>query len=319
LSFLVLGCAWLFPETPMTTVHPESDSTDMIQHVYKIVTYWVVAIFIVVEVVLLYAVIRFRQKPGEEGIPEQVHGNTPIEVGWTLLPVVIVVFLAFPTLRTTCALQQPAAPGALKVHVMGKQWWWAIEYPDLGVVTANEIHIHVGQMADVQLTSDNVIHSFWVPRLSGKRDLVPGRGQHIWFTPKEVGWYEGQCAELCGASHALMAVRVKVDSPEEFQAWVDNQKKIVSMADPGMQTFMRAGCIACHAINGTPFQQKLGPNLTHVGSRTMIAGETLQNTPENLAKWIKDPSGVKPGALMPNLNVTDEQLKTLVAYLQSLK
>jgi cytochrome c oxidase subunit 2 len=319
----VLGCGWVIGDTPQSTVHPASEAARQVQGVYKTMTVWILAIFVVVEGLLVWMVLRYRRKPGQEGVPEQIHGNTPLEIGWTLVPLVIVIALAFPTLRTTCALARPAAPDALSIKVTGKQWWWEVEYPEQGIVTANEIHVPLGRMVNLDLSSDNVIHSFWVPRLSGKRDLVPGRGQTIWFTPEQPGWYEGQCAELCGASHSNMRFRVKVDTAEEFAAWVARQKQPAgtSMTDPGFQAFLGAGCIACHRIEfpGSPAIQRIGPNLTHVGSRTTIAAALLENNRENLAVWIREPERVKPGSLMPNLNLSDEQTATLVGYLQNLQ
>lgn len=324
LASLCLGCSWVIGDTPMSTVHPTTPEGRLIQSIYAEITWIVLAIFIVVEGLLLYAIVRFRQRPGDTGVPDQVHGNTVLEVGWTIVPVLIVMAIAVPTLRGTCALQEPAgADGALTVNVNGKQWWWEFEYPDYGIVTADELHLPTGRMANLMLRSDNVIHSFWVPRLMGKRDLVPSRGQHLWFTPEQTGWYVGQCAEMCGASHAYMGIRVKIDTPEEFAAWVESQKAPAKtgMSDPGFLAFMQAGCIACHTINfeGSPARQRVGPNLTHVGSHMTIAAARFENTPENLARWLRNPPAEKPGSLMPNLNLKDEQIAKLVSYLENLK
>ena len=320
---LCFGCSWVMADNPMSTVHPATPEGRLIQDIYAEITWTVLGIIIVVEGLLLNAILSFRQKPDDTGVPEQVHGNTVLEIGWTIVPVLIVMAIAVPTLRGTCALQQPPAANALTVHVNGKQWWWEFEYPEYGIVTANELHLPTGRMANLELRSDNVIHSFWVPRLMGKRDLVPSRGQRLFFTPEEPGWYFGQCAELCGASHAYMGFRVKVDTPQEFAAWVESQKAPAKtgMSDPGFLAFMQAGCIACHTINfeGSPARQRVGPNLTHVGSRTTIAAARFENTPENLARWLRNPPLEKPGSLMPALNLKDEQVAMLVSYLQNLK
>lgn len=339
-ALLGTGCSyeWLFPNTEMTTVHPETDATRLIQEVYVPITWIMIVIFVVVEALLLYTILRFRKRRGDDSIPEQIHGNTAMEIGWTLIPVVIVVLLAFPTLRNLWALAEPPeGSDPMVIKVTGKQWWWEFEYPEeIGVVTANELHLPVGKTVRLELTSDNVIHSFWVPRLSGKRDLVPGRTQSIWFTPEKAGMYYGQCAELCGASHALMKFRVIVDEPGDFAQWAANERSAVagSMTDPGPAAMLAGGCVACHKIDfpGSPFQQRLGPILTHIGSRTTIAAGILDNTPENMAHWIKYSPEVKPGSTMPChrmpteddpaegcVPVSDENLQTIVAYLQSLK
>lgn len=331
LAALALGCApeSLFPPTPQSTVYPETDATRLILDVYRPVTWIMVVIFVVVMGLLLYAVVRFRERPGQDGHPRQIHGNTALEIGWTIIPVVIVIAIAFPTLRNLWALAAPPdGSDPLVVKVIGKQWWWEFVYPEeLGVVTANELRLPADQLVVLELTSDNVIHSFWVPRLSGKRDLVPGRSQNIWFTtPNESGEYWGQCAELCGASHALMRFRVFVDEPEDFAAWAAREAGPVvvatSMEDEGPAAMLAGGCIACHRIDfpGSFFQSRLGPDLTHVGSRATIAAGVLENTPENMARWIRYPEELKPGVLMPNHDwLTDEQIEAIVAYLRRLE
>lgn len=322
LAFLGLGCSWVLGNAPMDTLKPTTDAGKMILQVYGEVGWWILGIFIVVESLLVFTIFRFRRRPGQEGLPKQVHGNTPLEIGWTLVPLLIVIAIAFPSIRTTFALKRPAAKDAIQITVVGKQWWWKFEYPQYGVVTANELHLPLGRMANLHLTSDNVIHSFWVPRLMGKRDLVPGRGQYLWFTPEKTGWFDGQCAELCGASHANMRMRVKIDTPQEFRAWIASQKKPADtrMTAPGFQLFMRTGCIACHTISfpGSPARADIGPNLTHVASRTTIAGATLQNTQDQMAHWIQMPDQVKPGSKMPNLGLSHAKAEQLAAFLQTL-
>lgn len=329
---LTAGCSWVIGDTPQSTVHPSTEAARMIQSVYATITWWMVAIFVVVEGALIYAILRFRRRPTDEGVPEQIHGNTPLEVGWTLVPLVIVIAFIFPSLRTTCALAKAAPEDALQVKVVGKRWWFEFEYPEYGIITANELHLPAGRMANLELTSDNVIHSFWVPRLSGKRDLVPGRAQHIWFTPEEPGWYEGQCAELCGASHAFMQFRVKVETPEDFERWVKAQQQPaqIDTTSPGFQAFQQNACFTCHSIQGSPFTfARIGPNLTHVASRTTLAGAVLENTPEVMRAWIRNAGQFKPGHakkgrqepdLMWNFeHVPDEQIDALVSFLHGLE
>jgi len=200
---------------------------------------------------------------------------------------------------------------------MGKQWWFAFEYPDLGVTTANELHIPAGKQIDLRLQSDNVIHAFWAPQIFAKRDMVPGRVNHLIARADKVGWYMGQCAEYCSDSHALMKFRVKVETPEDFEKWV--KAEAAPAVNTDITDFQGAGCIACHAIRGTSAQAQIGPDLTHVGSRTMIAAGMLENNAANLSKWLKDPAAVKPGSKMPNLKLSDDQISKLVTYLQSLK
>ncbi len=332
-TVLLAGCAWVIGDTDMSTVHPTTEPGRDIQKIYELTTWIVLGLLVVVEGALLYAVLRYRRREGQKGVPAQVHGNTPLEVGWTLIPLVFIVIVMVPTLQLTCALQQPApGPDPLQVKVTGKRWWFEFEYPEYGIVTGSELHLPVGRMANLALTSDNVIHSFWVPRLAGKRDLVPGRTQYIWFTPEQPGWYDGQCAELCGASHALMGFKVKVDTPEEFAAWVASQQRPaqVDMSNPGMLAFQGNACFTCHVIHGTPFTfARIGPNLTHVGSRTTLAAATIENTPDNMRRWIRNAADVKPGHasktvqeadLMWNFeHVPDPQLDALVAFLQSLE
>jgi len=339
------GCAWLFPNTPMTTVHPTTEVTRWIQSVYELTTWWVVGIFVVVEGIAIYAALRFRRKEPDSELPIQTHGNTGLEVGWTLAPLVPIVMVMVASLQTTCALQRPEKIAGyderVKITVTGKQWWWAVEYPELGVVTANEIHVPVGKMADFWLQSDNIIHSFWVPRLAGKRDMVPSRGQSLWFVPEEVGVYQGQCAELCGASHANMRFQVVVDTQEDFDAWVEKQKSLASSGptDPGQIVFLQGGCFVCHSVRGAqgmPPSLNKGPDLTHVGTRMKIAAGILDNTPENMKKWIANVNDFKPGFVpsgvhydkMPvfsevagqdNIVLTDQQLNDVVAWLQNLK
>jgi cytochrome c oxidase subunit 2 len=199
-----------------------------------------------------------------------------------------------------------------------------VQYPNERVVTANEFHVPANQPVNFQLISADVIHSFWVPRLSGKRDVVPGRTNHLWFTPSQTGTFDGQCAEFCGTQHANMRFRVMVDPPETYQAWVQAQLAPPVQPAPGsieaqgLEVYRGSACIGCHTIQGVS-EAKVGPNLTHVGSRTTLGAGIMENTPENLRSWIRDPGQHKPGVLMPRSLVSDQNLDPLVAYLTSLK
>jgi cytochrome c oxidase subunit 2 len=315
---------------PQSTLHPMSDQTGAIDGLYRQIFWWAVLVFVVVETTLLVTLIRFRKRPGA-GEPRQVHGNTLVEITWTLAPAAIIVAIAVPTIRTIFQVRGTAPAGALAVDVIGHQWWWEFRYPDLGVVTANELHLPVGRPVALSISSADVIHSFWAPRLSGKRDAMPGRTTHLAFTPDSVGTYLGQCAEYCGDSHANMRLRVMVTSPDDFQSWVAEQAATPAQPD-STQALLLAGedafrkvrqpathsCFACHTIAGIS-GGVVGPNLTHLASRTTIAAGMLQNDSADIARWLHGPAAVKPGSLMPTIDLTDQEIAALVAYLQSRK
>lgn len=307
----------------MDTLVGQSDLVKDIMPIYERL-FWITAfLFVLVQGLLLYIVFRFRARGDEKTLPEQVHGNTQMEIGWTIAPAVILIFIAIPTVAFIFKTQAPPSPDALKINAVGKQWWFAFEYPDLGVVTANELHVPLGKEVNLRLQSTDVIHSFWAPQITAKRDMIPGKVNTIKFTADKAGTYLGQCAEYCADSHAWMRFRVMVDTPEDFEKWVAAQKAPADAeseaAKAGFQAFTQATCVACHAIGGTSAVATIGPDLTHIGSRTTIAAGVLPNDTENLRKWLKDPTAIKPGSKMPNLNLSDEQLDALVPYLQSLK
>ncbi len=216
----------------------------------------------------------------------------------------------------------------LTVEITGHQWWWEVRYPDADAsnifTTANEIHIPVGVPVVFSLKGGDVIHSFWVPNLAGKKDLIPGKINTMWLQADKPGVYRGQCAEYCGLQHARMALWVVAESQEQFNAWRQSQTQtsIPPATDSqkrGQQVFLTSTCVMCHAVNGTPAGSNIGPNLTHVATRNMIAAATLVNTSEHLAQWIKDSQTFKPGNKMPQNNLSDADLQSLVDYLQSLK
>ncbi len=279
-------------------------------------------VFVLVETLLLYAVVRFRARD-PQAIPPQIHGNNALEISWTTATALGLAVIFAMTWRTMAATSAPQVD-ALPVKVIGHQWWWEFQYPTLGITTANELVIPVGRPVRMIVTSADVIHSFWVPQLGGKMDAIPGRENVLWLQSDVEGIYHGQCAELCGISHANMRLQVRVVSDAEFQRWVEAQRVPAAQpADPlaqrGYQIFLSKACVGCHTIEGTPAKGNVGPNLTHVGSRTTIAAGLLENTPENLALWLDNPPAVKPGSLMPRLGLTSEEIQALVAYLSSLK
>jgi len=305
----------------MTTVLPKSDLGQLIHDVFMTISGWAIVLFVVVEALLLIVVWRFRHRPGR-GEPRPVHGHLGLEITWTLIPVVIVISIAVPTIAAVFRTQAPPPADALRIEVIGHQWWWELRYPDLGVTTANELHLPVGRPVSLSLKSADVIHSFWVPQLGGKRDLIPGRVNFLTFTVREPGEYPGQCAEFCGISHANMRLLVMAQSPGEFQAWVERLKappaQPAGAAAEGLQAFLAGGCVACHTIQGVS-SGVVGPDLTHFGSRKTLAARLRPSTPEHLARWLANPPAVKPGALMPKLPLTQAQISALVAYLGSLK
>ncbi len=315
----LVGWDW---DTKMTTVHPKSDFGKMTHEIFMLISWTTLIIFIAVEAVLLYMCYRFRDRPGA-AIPRQVHGHTPLEIGWTVAFAVILLIIGIPTIRVIFKTQEAPAATALRVDVGGRQWWWEFKYPDLKITTANEVHLPVGQTVAFHLHAPDVIHSFWIPQLGGKRDVVPHRVNRIILTPDTPGEYIGQCAEYCGMSHANMRFRAIVHDKASWDQWVANQKAApVESQDPaaqkGREIFSQSACVGCHTIEGVS-AGVLAPNLTHFGSRTTFAGGLYPATAENLAKWIENPDHMKPGVLMPNLGMKREQSQALAAYLLSLK
>ena len=304
-----------------------------------ILIFWLsLAVFVGVEGLIIYTVIRYRRRGQAAAVPHQTHGNTRLEIFWSILPVLIVLVLAVPTVQQIGAFTTlPTTSDTIKVRVVAHQWWWEFHYPDLGVSTADELHIPVGQPISFDLESADVIHSFWVPYLAGTLDTIPNRVNQMWFTADEPGNYWGQCKEYCGASHALMKFRVIAEPRQDFDAWVQAQKApaaappagpaargaeifgAVRPANPGAVTPATGTCKACHTIAGTEAQGKVGPDLTRFGTRTTVAAGIMDNTPDNLRMWLENPPAVKPGSKMPSYNLTPEELDSLVAYLLSLK
>jgi cytochrome c oxidase subunit 2 len=323
-AVLAAGCTqWADPSLPQTTVFPASDVNRYILDLYVLIFWMAVVVFFGVEGFLLYTIIRFRRRANNQ-MPTQTHGNTRLEVAWTILPSMVLLVIAIPTIPTIFA-QDTVPPNATQhVRVIGHQWWWEFQYPDLGVATANELHLPVGQTVRFDLTSADVIHSFWIPRMGGKMDVVPTRTNLLWFTPEQTGEFFGQCVEFCGIQHANMRMRLIVETPEAFQAWVQQQRAAAPQpsggdAQRGAQVFAQGACVGCHTIRGTAASGTVGPDLTHVGSRRTIAAGMLDNDPQNLKHWIQDPQGVKVGSKMPNLGLSDADADALSAYLLSLR
>lgn len=311
---------------PQTALEPRSDLAIDIDNLQNLTIYLGVGVGILTFAILAYILIRFRHKP-DAPLPQQVHGNTTLELAWTLIPALLIAVIAVPTVRTIFTTQAPAPEGSLTVQVVGYQWWWEFRYPmENGdtVVTANEIHVPVGRPVELLITSADVLHSFWVPQMGGKRDLIPGRVNRIVFTPLEAGVYMGQCAEFCGDSHALMQMRLIAHEPEEFRRWLANEARPAieptdSAVMMGKQLVTAGACAGCHTVQGTTAEfSSIGPDLTHFARRSTLAGGILENNARNLAAWIDNPPAIKPGAKMPDLGLSEQQIEYIVAYLQTL-
>jgi cytochrome c oxidase subunit 2 len=286
--------------------------------------FWIAAVvFVLVEGALVYAVWRFRRRSPDDR-PRQVHGNTRLEIAWTIIPALLLAGVAVPTVGTIFDLAEEPA-GAMRVEVHAHQWWWEVRYPDLRLVTANEVHIPTGEPVVFELTSEDVIHSFSVPRLAGKQDVVPGRTNTLSFSADEPGTYRGQCQEFCGLSHAYMKFRVVAHEPADFEAWVQGELEQAAAApSPEIEAIVTGTCMTCHVIAGLESAtgqppETPAPDLTHVGSRQTLAAGKLPNTEDGMTAWLSDPPAVKAGSKMPDYNLTEDEVDALVEYLRSLK
>jgi cytochrome c oxidase subunit 2 len=261
--------------------------------------------------------------------PPQLYGSPRIEIAWTLGPLLIVFLLFLVVIRIVVVVRGASAPppGDLLVRVVAHQWWWRFDYPDLGVTTADELHVPLSTPQDPQtvylrLESADVAHSFWVPRLAGKTDVIPGRVNTMSFQPTEAGVFHGQCAEYCGMEHAGMLIRVVVEPLADFRRWIAAQRR-PAVEDPtqeaGRQLFFSLTCFNCHTIRGTLAEGTFGPDLTHLMSRQTLASGVILNDREHLTEWLKNPQAVKPGCYMPDLDLTDKEVETLVNYLETLR
>lgn len=289
------------------------------------------AIFLVVAGLLLYVLLRYRfratgSEPAQE--PAQIYGSNQIELSWTVIPVLIVVILFLATARVIFSTELALKPAAaLDVTVIGHQFWWEYRYPKLGIVTANELHIPVSDPLHptptyLTMSSADTDHSFWVPRLAGKTDLIPNKVNTMWIDPEARGLYLGQCAQYCGTQHAKMLIRVYADNPQQFAAWVAQQQRPGARdpsASEGEAVFQHNACISCHTVVGTIATGRFGPDLTHVASRDTIASGSVSNTAANMRAWVDNPAHFKPGALMPEMHLNDRDLNAVTAYLMSLK
>jgi cytochrome c oxidase subunit II len=326
------------PRQDLSIFDPVSPPAESIFNSSVLVLAIAAFIFLVVEGVLIYAVIRFRRRPAPDTTePAQVYGSKPIEIAWTAAPGMIVFVLVLVTARTLWEVKVPPPeprPGdnALFVTVVGRQWWWEYTYDHyngepLGFTTANELHVPAsedGVPRPVYLTlkSADVCHSFWVPRLAGKIDLIPGRTNHLWFRTDSPGLYVGQCAEYCGTQHANMLLRVSVEHPDEFARWLKNERS-PAVDDPaareGKAVFLRQSCVNCHAVRGTSARGTYAPDLTHLMRRETLASGMVRNTPDNLRRWVDDPQKIKQGCTMPAFGLSERDRDLVLRYLLTLR
>ncbi|HEY2883466.1 MAG TPA: cytochrome c oxidase subunit II [Pirellulales bacterium] len=339
----------------VSTLHPASSQADSIRFLLIFVSAVSAFILAIVWGVLFYSILRFRRKrkagdgtknssPGETTEPPQVYGSLPIEIAWTVAPGLIVFVLTLVIVRTEIAVRAnasmyklPEAAHSFQVLAVGHQWWWEYQIQQnddqkINVVTANELHVPAsgpddslteGHRIFLTLKSADVCHSFWLPRLAGKTDLIPGRTNYAWFQTAETGLFLGQCAEYCGTQHANMLLRVYVDPPDQFAAWLANEQKPAvddSAIQEGKRAFLSQTCVNCHTIRGTQAKGRFGPDLTHLAARKTIGSGMIELNHENLRQWIGDPSQIKPGCLMPAFgNLGSEKVLAITDYLMSLK
>jgi cytochrome c oxidase subunit 2 len=315
--------------SPTSIFSPVSTPADALHGVSMLVLAATAVIFVSVLALTTYVVVRFRTRPNEDDAePPQVYGSNQVEIAWTVIPILIVFVLFLASARVIMAVQNAVTPpGSTEVVVIGHQFWWEYRYPALGVVTANELHVPVSNPrlsapTFLTLLSADTDHSFWVPRLGGKTDLIPNRINHTWFDPYETGLYLGQCAQYCGTQHAKMLLRVYVDSQSAFDEWVRQQREPAreqSDVAAGRSAFLRTSCVNCHTVSGTEARGQFGPDLTHLMSRETLAAGLVPNTVQNLRAWIQNPEGFKPGSLMPAMKLTERDLDSITAYLATLR
>ena len=330
-------------------ISPATGKAEDIQFLYRLIFWLALVVFVGVQTAIVYTALKFRRR--NETRPPQIHGNRTAEIAWTVIPAVVLLALFIPTAQTIFKHAAAEETADFEIDVLGKQWWWEFQYPGIPLsetdaaagplVTANEIMIPQGANVVFNLHSNNVIHSFWVPQLSGKRDVIPGHENRLQFTADKVGEYFGECTEFCGSAHAWMRFKVLVVPPPEFDAWVQAMRQPPAVdGNPETADVVEAPpafgvCLACHRVNGTnaviaqqginsnPYGEGAGPNLSLLACRDTIAAGLLENTPENLARWLKETDDVKDGTYMPNYyeqgTINDQQVQELVDYLMTLK
>jgi cytochrome c oxidase subunit 2 len=323
LAILLTGCI----HYPQSAVNPKGTAARQLNNLFWPVFWIAVAVFVLVASLVTIAVVRFRARSDDEA-PRQVHGNTRLEIAWTIAPALLLAGIAIPTVRMVFSINN-IPKNTMQVDVIGHRWWWQYDYKDMSdptkvvFTTANELHIPVRRRVVLNLTSDDVIHNFWVPALAGKLYAIPGHHNHLVVEANQANTYYGQCAEFCGTSHSNMRLRVIAQTQGDFNQWETAQQggpatPSTPDAVTGAQLFTTKGCSGCHAITGIS-NGVVGPNLTHFKSRSVFAGSIFENTDNNLRAWLANPPAQKPGSVMPNLNLSEAEINYLIAYLDSLK
>jgi len=307
---------------------PASTPADSIHHLSLFVLTICGAIFLVVAGLLLYAAVKFRRASDDDNRePPQIYGSNQVELAWTVIPILIVVVLFLATARVIHAVEDARfPPDTTEVIAVGHQFWWEFRYPQLGFVTANELHVQVSDPSrpaptHITLRSADTDHSFWVPQLAGKTDLIPNRQNSMWIDPHDVGVYVGQCAQFCGTQHAKMLLRVVVESRADFERWMADQRSPAQRSDSvaqGRRIFETTACVNCHTVSGTSAHGTFGPDLTHLMSRKTIAAGAAPLTRDDLRHWIVNPDTFKPGSKMPAMQLRPDELDAVIAYLLTL-
>lgn len=322
LGALSSACA---ANAPQDTLQPEGPIAKQLDNLFDPVVAVAAVFFFLVQGLVLFAAIRFRRRSEDEA-PKQIHGNVKLEIAWTAIPALILAIVGVATVVTIWDIARiDKSADVLHVTVTGHQFWWEYSYPDLGVVTANELHIPTGTRVELKLVSEDVIHSFWPPKLAGKVDVIPGHTNTMAIEATEPGEFEGQCAEFCGLSHSRMRLRVIAQSPEDFHAWAEDQKRPAPTpgaggdAAEGAALFQSRGCGSCHTVKGYT-EGDLGPDLTHLFDRTTFAGSIFELNSINLRRWLRDPQEEKPGNKMVlPVPLNEDEITKLIAYLETLK
>lgn len=325
----LLAAAVAAPEENLNIFSPAGKQAEGIRNLFYLVLAITGGIFVLVGGMLIYCIVRFREKGTPSAVePPQVYGSLPLELAWTVAPalVVFVLFLVVVRYINEIRATEPQ-PNALHVTVIGHQWWWEYQYQDPAspggkLIVANELHIPVNRPMHLNLQSVDVIHSFWVPRLAGKTDVVPNRTNFMWIQADEAGWFYGQCAEYCKGQHANMMIRVFAEEPAQFDRWLAEQRKPAAndpAAKTGRDLFLSLSCVNCHTVRGTPAIGTFGPDLTHLMSRQTLVTGVVANDPKELTAWVRDPQTIKPGCLMPDMHLTTNEVNEVVKYLLTLK
>ena len=337
LTLLLASCSFIEIDSPLTIFKPKGPIADRINGLFWPVFWIATGIFVLVQGLILFSVIAFRDREGRKE-PKQVHGNPILEVTWTVIPTLILAGIAIPTVRAVFDLTG-CNSNDMQIEVYGHQWWFEYRYPDYGITTANVMVIPAGEEVCAVMTSEDVIHNFWVPALNGKRYLIPGQQTELRLAAYQPGEFWGHCAEFCGLSHSLMRARVQAMNQEDFDNWVKSQQQpaaVPAAGTPAAQGWdiFNQKCTACHDVTYTDTDgtvKTLGPtpdafhapNLTHFASRDVFAGASLPyegiTREQALTMWLSDPPKVKPGSYMPNLNLTQDEIDALIAWLETMK